>query len=543
MSGRTVAGRSWSGRGLGLWIGMMVGGAALSPPAPAQQLFDANSLVTTLHQTYLGRPPSAEELTYWSTKLQQGTSSTEVHAAIIASDPVFARYGRDPGSWMEAVFTQVVHRPPQPAELQAWSARFQTLKGNREQIARELLASAGGNVAVTASRPTMGIATPQELPDQLIATAKLLTQSVTAEVAGPNGALARAQASSLEQYAIQGRNTLLNARVDPASAQSTMQSIDTAIQGVQTSLASSGVATPTSNLYLNQVKQLSAAIHQQNGIPTASISLPPPPPLVTSPVAFPGVPTTTLSAPAAAQLQPTYEALVLASQQSVFQVRSLVQQGLPYGKLQTEIENFANAVQALRPFIVAGVDSNTLWSRLLPLRDSATNISGLFSQGTYDGRIVQSWYDTVQALNRLLSQATAVAPPPPQSNASAPVGGNVRVSPNTSTAVATSAAAATAQCDVLLTSLQPLAFTSPAIPQLQNEIRALRGSLDPLRTPGPTLSDRAALDRQVAAVRAAEARVAASWNIASREMPGTALPPLTNLSQAIATMEAVSRQP
>jgi len=121
---------------------------------------DPVALVDFWYRAYLGRtalndPGSAA----WINLLRRGTPPTSVLAGILASREFFNRVGGTMPAFINAVYRDVVGRPPTPGELRFWQRRAFTQ--SRREIANEILAqNPGAGMFVTlpgvVGPPTVG---------------------------------------------------------------------------------------------------------------------------------------------------------------------------------------------------------------------------------------------------------------------------------------------------------------------------------------------------------------------------------------------------
>ena len=116
---------------------------AQSSPVSAQVVSDPVALVDSWYRAYLGRsalndPGSAG----WINLLSRGSPPASVLAGILASREYFIRVGGTMPAFINAVYRDVVGRPPTPGELRFWQRRAFTQ--SRQEIANEILAQSPG---------------------------------------------------------------------------------------------------------------------------------------------------------------------------------------------------------------------------------------------------------------------------------------------------------------------------------------------------------------------------------------------------------------
>jgi uncharacterized protein DUF4214 len=136
-----VLGRPIDSASTTYWLGAMKNGASRTQVA-TQMLRSAehvNMHVRELYNTYLHRPPDGGAAAFVS-MLQQGASSEQVEAMILASPEYFAqRAGSTNAGWVAALFQDVLGRAPDP---QASNFFMQQLASNsRTTVAQQVLSS------------------------------------------------------------------------------------------------------------------------------------------------------------------------------------------------------------------------------------------------------------------------------------------------------------------------------------------------------------------------------------------------------------------
>jgi hypothetical protein len=124
-------------------------------PVPAQAIGDPVVTVDSWYRAYLGRaalkdPASAG----WVSLLRQGNPPAAVLSGILASDEYFNRVGGTMPAFIQAVYRQVVGRPPTPGQYSFWLQRGYTQ--SRQQIAYEILAQNPG-AGIIVAPPAVGI--------------------------------------------------------------------------------------------------------------------------------------------------------------------------------------------------------------------------------------------------------------------------------------------------------------------------------------------------------------------------------------------------
>lgn len=83
-----------------------------------------NGFVNTVYQQFLGRLPDPAGLTGWSTAMSSGTLEEQVRASFASSPEYFLKNGANPVSFVEALYTNVLRRVPDPAGVAYWLGRL-----------------------------------------------------------------------------------------------------------------------------------------------------------------------------------------------------------------------------------------------------------------------------------------------------------------------------------------------------------------------------------------------------------------------------------
>jgi hypothetical protein len=121
-----------------LFLALVVGSF---PAAPAAAQFpgfggDANALVTSWYQRFLGRQPDLYAAS-WTAQLQAGTPPDAVLAGILGSQEYYDRSGNTPQGFVQRLFIDLTGRPPGRREFGFWVQRAAT--GDRQAVAQDVL--------------------------------------------------------------------------------------------------------------------------------------------------------------------------------------------------------------------------------------------------------------------------------------------------------------------------------------------------------------------------------------------------------------------
>jgi hypothetical protein len=134
--------RAPSGAELSSFVGLLVKGVSR-----AQVVLDLESgpeyrgdLVTSFYRSFLGRGPSPTELTGGVHALASGHSDEQLEAALLGSPGFFASAGSTNPSFVNALYADLLGRPPSSSEAGGWLTALS--KGtSRTTVAKALLSS------------------------------------------------------------------------------------------------------------------------------------------------------------------------------------------------------------------------------------------------------------------------------------------------------------------------------------------------------------------------------------------------------------------
>jgi hypothetical protein len=99
-------------------------------------------LVESWYQLYLRRPADPAGLRDFVDRMRRGAGPIEVQAALLGSDEYFRLHGGREGSWVAALYTDVLDRSPSHREVQDWIQTLRRSGGSRESTAAEFLRAA-----------------------------------------------------------------------------------------------------------------------------------------------------------------------------------------------------------------------------------------------------------------------------------------------------------------------------------------------------------------------------------------------------------------
>ncbi len=128
----------------------------------AQVYGDTTSLVDSWYRTYLGRPADPG-MSGWVAQLNQGVPADRVLAGILGSDEYYMRSGSTPQGFITQLYSNILQRPPTPAELDYWVRRMYTT--DRTTIADAILTQ---NPGVWVSTPAPAAPPPAVAPPVVV---------------------------------------------------------------------------------------------------------------------------------------------------------------------------------------------------------------------------------------------------------------------------------------------------------------------------------------------------------------------------------------
>src|SRR5262245_48648487 len=134
-----------------LWIVAGLAGnvhGQLSRPALTAGARDSSNrdeqLIRSWYRDYLGREVGPE-LKAWVELLRGGMSPLDVQATILGSDEFYNEKGRNTQTFVIETLQSTTWEEPSTAELRRWTDRLRVLRGDRFELAREILLSYEGD--------------------------------------------------------------------------------------------------------------------------------------------------------------------------------------------------------------------------------------------------------------------------------------------------------------------------------------------------------------------------------------------------------------
>ncbi|MGA8807974.1 MAG: hypothetical protein WB973_08855, partial [Thermoanaerobaculia bacterium] len=112
--------------------GLLTGGATRASVASVVLTSDEyrQQLLTGFYSTFLHRPISAAEVSFWAPAFASGMTDEQIETQIVASPEYFALGGSSNASWINRVFNEVLGRSPSSAE----TSTYLTLLGGNSRL-------------------------------------------------------------------------------------------------------------------------------------------------------------------------------------------------------------------------------------------------------------------------------------------------------------------------------------------------------------------------------------------------------------------------
>jgi hypothetical protein len=495
----------------------------------------ARQFITHLYQEYYLRFPNPSEVEVWMQDVRKGNSLDEIHAAFLGSDEYYARMGRNDSNWFNGMYLTVANRQPTTDVIYYWSNRLRQLNGDRRRLAREFLRSqmAGSNSGANYD-PGFGQLPNQPstlgLPSQLVTSSQQLAQSVRSEFSGWNRTLLQLQANNLSNLAQQSQTTLQNATLDPLAANSALQRLNSAVQGLNSQFQSTAGGT-SSRMYLDQINRAIRALNDSlsSGGGIGAIGGPTFP---SYPTFYPPVQEETLSRQDARSIARIANRLLDKMRQTYSVVQDLSRYDYRYsalvndlGQLTFEMQNFSNG-------IYEGMPKSRLRQQTESIRGRLQNIGGRLQNQSIDIRLSQAWFATIQEFDKFWTEIGGLDTSYPGA------GGNLdwtRIQ-----ALQRPTDQALSYCDLLLFQYGSYYYYGNQYSKFVDELRSLRNSLSDFRSNLNYNSTNAAIQTKLREVNNVYRSVELSWNDLMRQTGMAGGNGLYNLSNAIRELTTVA---
>ena len=232
-------------------LGMMLvlAGPAAKTPAqivgtPLRQASRDEEQIRQWYRDYLGREVGPE-LKAWTELLRGGMSPLDVQATILGSDEFFNEKGRSAENFIVETLQSVTWEEPSAADVRRWTDRLRALRGDRFQLARDILLAHEDYVGMG------GPAAPDrvEVANRVATAARLLTDTIDFEIGGTTqGRQANLKAQALADAAAQLERYAGGAAPRPADTARAGQAIASArrsLTSLQTTLSNPAGTAPS----------------------------------------------------------------------------------------------------------------------------------------------------------------------------------------------------------------------------------------------------------------------------------------------------------
>ncbi|OWK46392.1 DUF4214 domain-containing protein [Fimbriiglobus ruber] len=505
---------------------------SIVPAASAQ--VDPAGLIYSLYRKYTGADPTPQQLQIWIREMQKGVSAADVHANLIGSNEYFNRCQRNPVTFVNGVYAEVLSAAPDPKALEYWLDQLRRNRNDRVKWAKQFLKAAGVTIPPGVANPP-GVVAPSDLPLRLLTTCQLLLQASQSECAGQAGWLIQNQAKNFVSYVRASMNTIRNPGADPNAYRTFLSQMDSGVNGIRTGLTAGGLPAPATRQHVEQVAQIVAAMAAVPG-PQPPVIWPPVPP---GPPLIPGG----ISRDEFVRYRGLIQETAQTARQSARVLRSVIPGGWGTTRLLAEVDGFVTSVDRLRTGLRVGMPVNDLRIQIDGVRNELAGLTGRIQTEVRDARAIQSWYQTVLTFNRLAAMIGVPAapgvpaiPPPPPPVPGVPGVPGLPVGPGFGNVPGAIAAIdrGISECDALIAAFGPYVYHNPAVPRLQQELRVVRNNFVGLRQAVQRNPNRNDLQARYSTIKVAmNTRVSLYWNQAVTGARVQNAPPLTGLTIAV----------
>ncbi len=440
--------------------------------APAQT-YNSAEYVRGLYHKYLDREPSSNELTQWIWSFQKGLSLAEAQATFLSSDEFYSRCGRNPELFVTSLYTEILNRMPSANERSEWARNLSVVKGDRAKLVRQFLEAAQRETSAATALPT---GQPRQRESQLVATARLLQNSLAEETGGTHAG---------RQLAIMSRNLTNASRNLQRASQGPNATYNTALSDVQAALNALAnemrpwyATVPTSTAYLQQYEQVFRSLGGTESRPTTRPSIDRPP-------------VDGISSQLYYSLVQVSTTLLGDTNQVVYLLRNTAGQNSTANQLLRDVEFFSAQATALHQSLREGLSRSELRHTILRLRALSQGVSRSMQETGQMGWVFQRWQIVAQDMQQLgelvgVSSGPTIDPGQPVLlNSPTYYQLPYQVQRPTAVQVSSQATALTDQAiahvDAFVAGFNQFLHLSPRVPALQAQARAMRMSLAQLR--------------------------------------------------------------
>ena len=400
------------------------------------------------YRDYLGREVGPE-LVAWVQYLRSGMSPLDVQAAILGSDEFYRQKGLDEQTFLIETLQSVTWEEPTVSDLRRWTDRLRALRGNRFEVAREILLAydqPGGST--TPAGPNQS-----EIAGRLSAAARLLIDNLDFEIGGTQqgrqaNLKAQALADAIEQY----RRAAAVSASRPTDASLALQNVERSLTSLQTTLNNPAGTAPSAAGIVRRIGAMVAEV-QSLGRPGG-----------TRPLPGPGG-------------NPTSQALLAQAESASRAVESIIQSfnsdttSYLSGIILRDLDTFAARLDALESSIRANASRDRLQWEIEALNEQANRIGPQLLAGRPPAFTRLFWSSVESSLEQMadtlgisLDGSTDVLRPTPLAPEVLPLVDQ-----------------ALSRAEVFLTGTQPLVFGIPEVPRVQRDVKNLKGRLLTLR--------------------------------------------------------------
>jgi hypothetical protein len=121
-----LLGRAPDPGGLAYWVAQLAAGAPQGQIANdlthSAEYF--STIINPAYQNYLGRTADSTGLNYWISQMQSGLTDEQLEAKFIGSSEFYAHAGGTDVQWVDAMYTDLLGRPPDPQGQAFWVSQL-----------------------------------------------------------------------------------------------------------------------------------------------------------------------------------------------------------------------------------------------------------------------------------------------------------------------------------------------------------------------------------------------------------------------------------
>ncbi len=405
------------------------------------------------YRDYLGREVGPE-LKAWVELLRGGMSPLDVQATILGSDEFYNEKGRSAQTFVIETLQSITWEEPSTAEVRRWTDRLRGLRGDRFELAREILLAHSDDVF--GSDPA--VPPRAEIADRLTAAAKLLTDTIDFEIGGTTqGRQANLKALALVDAAEQFARFADGAASRPSNASQALQAVTSARRSLTSLQATLNNPAGTAPAATNVVRKL------DNILDEAELAI------------------DDRNSPAG-PARPTYPSslrdLIAPAEAASRAVESIIQaltgtsyQNYSASVVLRDLDSLAARLDQLQTTLTSSGSRERLGWEVEALQELAERIEPRLLTGQPPPFTRLYWSSVTSSLAQM-GQTLGIAPRD-RADVLRPTPAEPQVLPLVDQAIA--------RADVFLTGTQPLVFGVPEVPRVQRDVRGLKSRLLTLR--------------------------------------------------------------